>query len=74
MELILGKFGDSLGIVLPKEALAHLNAQEDDTISITESVDGSLRICASKRGVSGQVEVAQDVMHRYHDTLRELAK
>jgi putative addiction module antidote len=74
MELILRKLGDSMGIVVPKEALAHLNAEEGDTISVTESADGSLRICATKREVSRQLEVAQDVMRRYHNTLRELAK
>ena len=74
LELKLRKVGNSVGVVLPKEALAHLNAGEGDTVSVTEGPDGSLRMSPIKVEVARQMEVAQDVMKRYRHTLRELAK
>jgi putative addiction module antidote len=66
--------GNSVGIVLPKEALARLNAGEGDTVSVTDGPDGSLRMSPHKAEVVRQMEVVQDVMKRYRHTLRELAK
>jgi putative addiction module antidote len=74
LELKLRKVGNSVGLVLPKEALAHLNASEGDTVSVTEGPDGSLRLSPHKAEVARQMEVVQDVMKRYRHTLRELAK
>lgn len=74
LELKLRKIGNSVGVVLPKEALAHLNAKEGDTLSMTESTDGALRISPAQPEVSRQMAVMQDIMRRYRNTLRELAK
>lgn len=74
LELKLRKIGNSVGIVLPKEALAHLNAEEGETILLTDSNDGSLRLNTAKPDVSRQMKAAQDIMQRYRHTLRELAK
>ena len=46
LELKLRKVGNSVGLVLPKEALAHRKVQEGDTLTLTESQDG-LRLTAS---------------------------
>jgi putative addiction module antidote len=74
LELKLRKVGNSVGVVLPKEALAFLNVQEGDTLSVTDAADGTLRVSATSPEVSRQLEVAQDIMRRYRNTLRELAK
>ena len=74
LEVKLRKVGNSVGLVLPKEALAHLKVKEGDTVSITEAADGSLRLSPTKAEVSRQMEVVQDIMKRYRNTLRELAK
>ena len=74
LEVKLRKVGNSVGLVLPKEALAHLKVEEGDTVSITEAADGSLRLSPTKAEVSRQMEVVQDIMKRYRNTLRELAK
>lgn len=74
LELKLRKVGNSVGVVLPKQVLTHLNADEGDTVSVTEAADGSVRLAAAKADVSRQMEVVQDVMKRYRHTLRELAK
>ncbi len=42
--LKLRKIGNSLGVVLPKEALASLKAGQGDIIYLTDSPDGGFRI------------------------------
>jgi putative addiction module antidote len=74
LELKLRKVGNSVGVILPKEALSHLNVEEGDSVSVTDGPDGSLRLSPSKADVTRQMEVVQDVMKRYRHTLRELAK
>lgn len=74
LELKLRKIGNSVGVVLPKEALAHLKVQEGDTICVTESPDGSLRVSPTDPEVTRQLEVAQNLVRRYRNALRELAK
>ena len=74
LELKLRKVGNSVGGGLPKEALAHLNVREGDTLCVTDSSDGSLRLTPTKPEVIAQLEVAKDVLRRYRNTLRELAK
>jgi putative addiction module antidote len=74
LELKLRKIGNSVGVILPKEALVHLNADEGDAVTLTEGADGRLLLSSQKAGVSEQMRVAQDIMQRYRNTLRELAK
>ncbi len=73
LELKLRKVGNSVGLVLPKQALAHLNVGEGDTVCLTDATAGSVRMTANPE-VSRQMEVVQDLMRRYRNTLRELAK
>ncbi|MFT4572810.1 MAG: putative addiction module antidote [Candidatus Binatia bacterium] len=73
-ELKLRKVGNSVGMVLPKEVLAHLKLGEGDTVCVTEAPDGSLRVSRSSAEFTSQMEVAEDVIRRYRNTLRELAK
>ncbi len=74
LELKLRKIGNSVGLILPKEALAHLKVGEGDTITLTEASEGSVRLSPHKEEVARQMGVVQDVMNRYRHTLRELAK
>ena len=74
LDLKLRKIGNSVGVILPKAALAHLNVEEGGSVSLTEGPAGSLRLSSAKPEVTRQMEVAQDVMKRYRHTLRELAK
>ena len=74
LELKLRKVGNSVGVILPKEALAHLALDEGDSVSVTEGPEGTLRMSPSKPEFIRQMEVVQDVMKRYRHTLRELAK
>lgn len=74
LELKLRKVGNSVGIVLPKEALAYLKVGAGDTVCVTESADGSLRMSPTSAAAARQLDVAQGIIRRYRNTLRELAK
>jgi putative addiction module antidote len=74
LELKLRKVGNSVGVVLPKEALVHLRAQAGDTVCVTDVPEGSLRLSTARPEVLRQLAAAQGVIRRYRHTLRELAK
>ena len=77
LELKLRKVGNSVGVVLPKEALARLNVQEGDIVTLTEAPEGSLRVTPATAGreqFANQMKAAESVIRRYRNTLRELAK
>jgi len=73
VELKIRKVGNSLGIVLPKEVLSHLNVEEGDTMTLTESQDG-VRLTASNPEFAKTMAVFESLNRRYRNTLRELAK
>ena len=77
IELKLRKVGNSVGVVLPKEALARLNAEEGDTLALTDAPDGGFRITLTTEGKEAftkQMKAAEKVIRKYRKTLRELAK
>ena len=67
------QIGNSVGIVLPKEALAALHAEKGDTVTLSAASDG-VRISAYDPEVQKQVDAGREVMREYRDTLRALAK
>ena len=74
LELKLRKIGNSVGVVLPKEALARLKAKEGDTITLTPTPDGGFRVAAQDEKFSAAMAVFADLNKRYRNALRELAK
>ncbi len=77
LELKLRKVGNSVGMVLPKDAMAKLNVQEGDSVCLTDAPDGSLRVTPVTEGreqFARQMKAAENVIRRYRNTLRELAK
>ncbi len=73
IELKVRRVGNSLGVVLPKEALAHLKVEEGDTITLTEAQDG-VRLSASNPEFAESMAVFESLNRRYRHALRELAK
>lgn len=74
LELKLRKVGNSVGVVLPKEALARLNSREGSTLVLTEAPDGGFRLASNRADFGRQMKTAEDIIERYRNTLRELAK
>lgn len=75
VELKLRKIGNSLGVILPKEALTKLQVQDGDTLVLTDAPDGGVRLTAAgKEQFAAQMKTAEDIIRRYRNTLTELAK
>ncbi|MGE0531422.1 MAG: AbrB/MazE/SpoVT family DNA-binding domain-containing protein [Hyphomonadaceae bacterium] len=65
--------GNSLGVVLPKDVLAKLRVGEGDELSVSETPDG-VALTGGDAEFARQMEIMRDIMRRYRNTLRELAK
>ena len=74
LELKLRKVGNSIGVVLPKEALARLNADDGDALYLTETTDGGFRVTAANPEFARKLKVAEGLSRRYRNALKELAK
>ena len=74
IETKVRRIGNSLGIVLPKEALQALKVQEGDILYLTESPQCSLRVTANQPGFEEKMRIADNLMNRYRNAFRELAK
>jgi putative addiction module antidote len=68
------KIGNSLGIVLPVEALQTLKVGEGDMLYLAEDLEGSLRITQERPSFEEKMEAARSLMNRYGNAFRELAK
>ena len=68
------KIGNSLGIVLPKEALQAMKVEEGATLYITEAPKGAIHITPETEKFSDMMKIAEEGMQRYRNALRELAK
>lgn len=66
-------FGNSVGVVLPKEVLARLKVGEGDTLYLTEAPDG-FRLTPYDPEFEEQMALARKIMKDNRDVLRELAK
>jgi putative addiction module antidote len=73
LELKIRKVGNSVGVVLPKEVLAHLKVVEGDTVTVTETQDG-VRLSAADPEFAKTMAVFESLNRRYRNALRELAK
>jgi len=71
--LKLRAVGNSVGMILPKELLARLNASEGDTLHLIETPDG-FRLQRTDPEFERQMTEARSVMRRRRAVLRELAK
>ncbi len=68
------KIGNSLGIIIPKEALAEMQVEEGQALYLSKAPDGSMRLVQGNSEFESQMAVGQDLIKRYRNTLRELAK
>jgi putative addiction module antidote len=69
----VSKIGNSAGIVLSKEMLAHLGAVIGETLTLVKTPDG-YELRPADTDFDAQMAVAREVMARRKRALRELAK
>ncbi len=65
--------GNSMGIVLPKEALTKLKAGKGDVLYLVDSPEG-LTLTPYQQDFEEQMEAAEKVMKKYRNALHALAK
>jgi putative addiction module antidote len=65
--------GNSLGVILPKEALARMHVAKGDNLYLVESPDG-YQLTPYDKELIKQLELAEDVMKEDRETLKALAK
>ena len=67
------QIGNSLGVILPKEVLAHLKVEKGDLLYVSETVNGVL-ISPYSPEFEQQMDAARSIMKKRRAVLRELAK
>jgi len=71
--LKIQKIGNSAGVILPKELLAHLHAEIGQSVAVTKTPNG-IELRAPDDDFEEQMQAAREVMARRRRALRELAK
>ncbi len=74
IELEVRRFGNSLGVVLPKEVTTRLRTSDGAPLHLVEAPDGSYRLTPYDPGFEEKMSKVEDIAARYRNTLHVLAK
>jgi putative addiction module antidote len=74
MKLELKKIGNSTGVILPKELLNRLGLKQGDDVYVVEMTGGDIRLTRYDPDFEETMEIMDDLMDEYRDTLKALAK
>jgi putative addiction module antidote len=74
MKLEVKKIGNSTGVILPKELLTKLDLKQGQWLYVTELPDGGVRLTPYDPDFEKAMQVVEDLMVEYRDTLKALAK
>ena len=74
MKIEIKKIGNSTGVILPKELLARLRLKQGDVLFVTELADGGLKLVPHDPDFEKTVEIVDEIIDEYRDTLAALAK
>ncbi len=72
--LTLTGIGEAVSVVLPKEVLGKLGVTKGDCLYLTEGLDGVLVISPHSSEVAREIAVGEEIMEKYGETFRALAK
>jgi putative addiction module antidote len=74
LELKIRKIGNSLGVVLPKEAVNRLHADEGDRLFLIEAPNGAYELTPYDPAFEKKMKKATEIIERYRNTLHSLSK
>jgi len=74
VELKVRKFGNSLGVVLPKEVIHRLHTRDGEPLFLIEASQGGYLLTPYDPGFEEKMAKADDIISRYRNTLHVLAK
>ena len=72
-QLKLTQIGNSVGVILPKEALARLRLQKGESVFLTESPEGYI-LTPYDPALEEEISAGREFMREYRDTFHQLAK
>ena len=68
------KIGNSIGFILPKDMAARLDLKEGDRLFLLEQPGGGFVLTPHDPDFERTMELADEIMDKYRDTLAALAK
>lgn len=74
VELKVRKFGNSLGVVLPREVIHRLGTGDGERLFLIEEAEGGYRLTPYDPMFENKMKKAEEIMGRYRNTLRALSK
>jgi putative addiction module antidote len=74
LELKLRKIGNSLGVVLPKEALERLRVDEGERLLLIEGPGNAYQLTPYEPHFEKKLKTGEGIIRRYRRTLHALAK
>ena len=74
IELKVRRFGNSLGVVLPKEVINRLRTDDGERLFLIEEAEGGYRLTPYDPAFEKKMRKAEEIICRYRNTLRALAK
>jgi putative addiction module antidote len=74
MNLKVRKFGNSLGVVLPREVINRLQTGDGQSLSLIDGSDGSYRLTPYDPSFDAKMTKAEEIIGRYRNTLKALAE
>jgi putative addiction module antidote len=74
IELKVRRFGNSLGVILPKEVVERLQVGDAASLFLIESPDGTYRLAPRDPAFERKMATANDIIGRYRNALHKLAK
>jgi putative addiction module antidote len=74
LELKVRKFGNSLGVVLPKEVIQRLRTSEGERLFLVESPAGTYELTPYDPEFANKMSKVEDIASRYRNTLHALSK
>jgi putative addiction module antidote len=74
MKIEIKKIGNSDGLILPRELMQRLDLKRGQELHVTELAGGGLQLLPYDPDFERTMELAEEVMDEYRDTLAALAK
>jgi len=74
MKVEIKKIGNSDGVILPRELMQRLDLKRGQELHITELAGGGFQALPYDSDFEKTIDIAEEIMDEYRDTLAALAK
>jgi putative addiction module antidote len=74
MKVEIKRIGNSDGLILPRELMQRLDLKRGQTLHVVELAGGGFQVLPYDPDFEKTMDIADDIMDEYRDTLATLAK